>query len=130
MGIICAALLTGVVGFGVVVWYLLNSGGFTPLEGMPSYLGLLFNAVALVAIVKAQFLPRIFPRPSQEAPEGELLAWHSRTTIVGNALREGGAFMALVGVLLTGQQGGGFAVAGLAVLAMIVGWPRAEQLGP
>jgi len=80
LSIICFAIVSGVVIFGGVVWYLLNSGGFTPPEGLPTYLATLFNLVALV------------------------------------------------GVLLTGQQAGGFAMAGLAVVTMAFSWPRGDQL--
>jgi hypothetical protein len=130
LGMICFAILTGVVIFGGVVWYLLDSGAFSPLEGLPPYFATLFNLVAMVAILKAHFLPRFFQRPplAPEAPEEAWLAWHNKTTIVGFALREGAAFIALVGVLLTGRQTGGFAMAGLAVLSMIMAWPRADQL--
>jgi len=121
-------MMTGVALFGGIVWYLVNGGGFTPPEGMPGYLPILFNVVALVAIVKAQFLPRLFSPPPKDASEGSFLAWHQRTTIIGFALREGAGFIALVGVLLTGQQAGGFAMAGLAIVAMAFAWPRAEQL--
>jgi len=128
LSIICFAIVSGVVIFGGVVWYLLNSGGFTPPEGLPTYLATLFNLVALVALVKAHFLPRFFSAPPSDAPEESLLAWHKRNTILGFAIREGAAFIALVGVLLTGQQAGGFAMAGLAVVTMAFSWPRGDQL--
>ena len=95
---------------------------------MPGYLATLFNVVALVAIVKAFFLPRLLSPPPREASEKGLLAWHQRTTIIGFALREGAGFIALVGVMLTGQQAGGFAMAGLAIVAMALAWPREEQI--
>ncbi len=128
LGIICFGILMGVVILGAVVWYLLSSGSFSPPEGLPAYLGLLFNLVALVAILTAFFLPRLFNRPPREADEGETIAWHRTTTIVGFALREGGALIALVGVLLTGEMAGGFTMAGLALVAMVLAWPRADQL--
>lgn len=126
--IICFAILSGVVIFGGVVWYLINGGVFTPPEGLPSYLAILFNLVALVALVKAHFLPRLFPHPGVGASEEERLAWHKRNTIVGFALREGAALIALVGVLLTGQQAGGFAMVGLVLVAMVFAWPKADQI--
>jgi hypothetical protein len=130
LGMICVAILMGVVIFGGAVWYLLDSGSFSPPEGLPSYLSTLFNLVALVAILKAYLLPRFFQRPPEapEAPEEAWLAWHNRTTVVGFALREAAAFIALVGVLITGQKTGGFAMAGLAVLSMILAWPKSEHL--
>jgi hypothetical protein len=84
--------------------------------------------VGLVVLVKALLLPRLFSAPSRGAPEADLLAWHKRNTILGFALREGAAFVALVGVLLTGRMAGGFAVAALALLSMAFAWPRKEQL--
>jgi len=128
LAIICFAIVSGVVIFGGVVWYLVNSGGFTPPEGLPSYVATLFNLVALATLLKAHFLPRLFPAPSSGAPEESRLAWHKRNTILGFAIREGAAFIALVGVLMTGQQAGGFTMAGLAIVAMVFAWPRPDQL--
>ena len=128
LNIICFAVVSGMLIFAGLVWYLVAGGGFTPPEGLPSYLAMVLNLTGLVFLVKAHFLPRISPGPSQGAPEEARIAWHKRNTILGFALREGGAFVALVGVLLTGQMAGGFAVAGLAILAMVFAWPRAEQV--
>ena len=128
LNIFCFAILSGVVIFGGVVWFLLNGGGFTPPDGIPTYFATLFNLVALAALLKAFFLPRLFPPPAPGAPEESRLDWHRKDTLLGFALREGGAFIALVGVLLTGRISGGFAVAGLAILAMAFAWPRVDQL--
>jgi hypothetical protein len=128
LSIICGAILSGVVIFSGVVWYLLNAGGFTPPEGLPGFTGTLANVVALVAILKAALLPRLFPPPGRGAAETDLLAWHRKNTVLGFALREAGGLIALVGVLLTGRQAGGFAMAGLAVVSMALAWPRRDQL--
>jgi hypothetical protein len=128
MGLVCSAILSGVVVFSAVVWYLVNRGGFTSPEGLPNYLATLFNLVAFVALLKAHFLPRLFPPPPAGASEEALLTRHGRNTILGFALREGAGFIALVGVLLTGRQAGGFALAGLAIIAMVFAWPRLDQL--
>jgi hypothetical protein len=127
--IICLAILSGVLIFAGVVWYLLSSGRFPPEElDLPPWIGTLFNVVALVALVKAHLLPRLFTAPGAEAPERAILAWHKRTTIVGFALREAAAVVALVGAMLTGQLTGAFALVGLAIVTMFLGWPRGEQL--
>ena len=128
LGMVCFAILMGVVIFCGVVWYLVNPGGFTPLEGLPSYLPTVLNLVALVLLLKAHLLPRLLPPPGSGADEESRLAWHRRNTILAFALREGAAIIVLVGILLTGQQTGGFAVVGLALVAMILGWPRLSQL--
>lgn len=128
LNIICFAIVAGVLIFAGVVWFLVTGGGFTPLEGLPPYLATVLNLVGLVFLGKAYLLPRLSPPPAPGAPEEARIAWHKRNTILGFALREGGAFVPLVGVLLTGRMAGGYAVAGLAILAMVFGWPRADQV--
>jgi hypothetical protein len=128
LSIICFAILTGVVLFCGVVWYLVNPGGFTPSEGLPSYLATLLNLVALLLLFSAHLLPRLFRAPGSGSSEESHLAWHRGTTIGGFALREGAAIVALVGIIVSGKQVGGFAVAGLAVVTMVFSWPRLSQL--
>jgi hypothetical protein len=128
LGIICFAIITGVVIFWCVVWYLLGTGAFTPPEGLSPFLASFFNLAALLALVVSFLLPRLFSPPPPGAPEEDLLARHKRDTILGFAVREGAAFIALFGVLLTGQAAGGFAMAGLAIVAMAFAWPRMAQL--
>ena len=49
LSIICFAVFSGVVIFTAVVWYLLASGDFPPEDlDFPSWMGSMFNAVALV----------------------------------------------------------------------------------
>jgi hypothetical protein len=127
--IISFAILSGVLIFAGVVWFLLSSGSFPP-EGLdlPPWMGTLLNGVALVVLVKAHFLPKILGAPGPGTPEEALLAWHKRSVIVGFALREAAAFVALVGAMLTGRLPGAIAMVGLAILAMLLAWPRKEQL--
>ncbi len=128
-GIICFAIMSGVIIFSGVVWYLVNQGGFTPSEGLPAYLATVLNLVALVVVLVVHYSSLgLCPPPPEVHRRKPYLAWHRRNTILGFALREGGAFIALVGVLLTGEQVGGFAMAGLALLSMVLAWPRA--VGP
>jgi len=129
LSIVCVAILVGVLVFTGVVWYLLGSGDLPPQDrGLPSWLGPLLNLVGLVALVKAYFLPRLLAAPEPGAPEKTVLAWHKKTTIVGFALREAAAFIALVGALLTGRLTGAVTVVGLALFTMILAWPRAAQI--
>ncbi len=126
----CGAIFAGVGIFAAVVWYLLSSGVMPPQDlDLPPWLGTLLNATALVALVKAQFLPRILSKPGAGAGEEMLLAWHKRTTLVGFALREAAAFIALVGAMLTGQMAGAAMVVGLALFAMILAWPTSDRMG-
>lgn len=126
--IICFAILSGVIVFSGVVWYILSNGSPPPEDlDLPPLKGTLFNVVALG---KASLLPRLMPPPNPGASDEDVLAWHKRNTILGFALREGGAIIALVGAMLTGRLAGTAAVVGLAVLTMVLAWPRQEQLEP
>jgi hypothetical protein len=126
--VICGAILSGVVLFGVVIFVLQSAGTLGPIEQVPSGAGLVLNLAALSVLVVAHFLPRTLPRPAREASLGEALAWHKKTVIVATALREGAALMALVGILLTGSWTPGIGVVGLAVLTILLGWPKEAQI--
>jgi hypothetical protein len=129
LAIICFAIFSGVIVFWAVVWHLLSNGSLPPKDlDLPTWMGTLFNVVALVALVKAHILPRLLPAPGPGASDEEVLAWHKRNTIMGFALREGGAIIALVGAMLTGRLAGTSAVVVLAVLTMVLAWPRQEQM--
>jgi hypothetical protein len=65
MGIVCFAILMGTV----------LVAGYSPSQEFPSYLVLGANLLALVVILKAQFLHRFFPGPGPQAPEEAVLAW-------------------------------------------------------
>lgn len=125
---ICGAILSGVVLFGVVVFVLLRSGAMGSTEQVPDSVGLILNLAGLSVLVVAHFLPRTIPRPAKDASLEAAFAWHKKTVIIATALREGAAFMALVGVLLTGSWPPGIGVAGLAVLTILLGWPREAQI--
>ena len=129
MNIVSFAILLGILIFAGVVWFLLRSGGLPPKNlDLPPWIGPLFNAVALGALLKAHFLPRIFKEPHSGSPEEAVLAWHRKAVILGSALREAAAFSALVGAMLTGRLVGAMAMVGLAVFTMVLAWPREEQL--
>ena len=126
---ICLAFLSGILIYSAVVWFLLASGNAPPedLELSP-WAGMLFNGIALVALVKAHFPPKYLRAPGRDASDEELIAWHKQTTLIGFSLREGAALFALVGAQLTGEVVVAIALVGWAIIAMILAWPRAEQL--
>jgi hypothetical protein len=129
LSIFCSAIFAGVAVFAAVVWYLLDSGSMPPQDlDLPSWMSTLFNVAALVAMLKAHFLPRLFGTPGPGAQEEAWLAWHKKTTMVGFAFRDAGALIALVGAMLTGQLVGAAFMVGLASLTMVLAWPRADQL--
>lgn len=130
LSIVCLAILSGVLVFAGVTWYLLSSGRLPP-DGLTlsPWIGTTFNVLALVLLAKAHLLPRLFSPPAAGMPEGVRLSWHKRNTILGFALREAAALIALVGAMLTGQLTGATLLVGLVILTMILAWPREGQLG-
>jgi hypothetical protein len=128
LNIICAAIVSGIVALGVVVYVLLRSGTLGPDPSVSDLTGMVINLMALAVLVVAQFLPRQLPRPGAGASGAEVFAWHKKTIIIATALREGAAFLALVGILLTGSWSPGIGVVVLAVLLILLGWPRETQL--
>jgi hypothetical protein len=79
-------------------------------------------------LLRSYFPPKHLRAPGRDASDEELIAWHKQTTLVGFSLREGAALFALVGAQLTGKVVGAIAIVGWAIIAMILAWPRAEQL--
>jgi hypothetical protein len=127
--LICFAFLSGVLIYSGVVWFLLTSGSAPPEDlDLAPWTGTLFNGIALVALVRAHFPPKLLRAPGRDASEENLIAWHKNTTLIGFSLREGAALIALVGAQLTGKVVGAIAMVGWAIIAMILAWPRAEQL--
>ena len=129
LSVICAAILSGILLSAGVTWYLRSSGTFGgDTSGGAVNLSTILNLAALMVLVVAHFLPRALAATGPGAPFEEILAAHKRSIIIGMALREGAALMAIVGVLLTGEVTPGMTVAGLAVVLILLGWPRKSQL--
>ena len=129
LNLICLAFLSGILIYSAVVWFLLTSGSAPPEDlDLEPWMGTLFNGIALVALVRAHFPPKLLRAPGRDAPEEDLIAWHKKTTLIGFSLREGAALIALVGAQLTGKVVGATAMVGWAIIAMILAWPRAGQL--
>ncbi|MFC1660143.1 hypothetical protein ACFL3S_01580 [Gemmatimonadota bacterium] len=128
LSILSAAIVSGIVLFGAVVFYLLSSGGLGQGSDVPGSTGLILYLSALSVLVVAHFLPKALETPGRGASLEEVLAWHKKTTLIAMGLREGAAFMALVGIMLTGSWTPGIGVAGLAILTIVLGWPRETQI--
>jgi hypothetical protein len=127
--LICFAFLSGILIYSGVVWFLLTSGSMPPEDlDLAPWMGTLFNGVALVVLVTAHFWPKLLRAPGRDASDEDLIAWHKRTTLSGFSLREGAALIALVGALLTGKVVGAIALVGWAIIAMLLAWPRKEQI--
>jgi hypothetical protein len=129
--IIVAALLAGLATFLGVAFILRQGGAFANrgAGGAPilTYVAVAFGAMLLAA---SWFLPRLIAanmrrglatRPRQGQEEA-LLGVYQTTTIVGAALNEGPAFLALIAYMIEGSPVA-LAVAGLLMGALAARFP-------
>lgn len=132
--IICAALVGSVVIYGAVGWFLLTQGGIAPggiLSEVPivpyilAALGL--GALIFAPIVTSLMLKQGGNQPDPGNPEPALMRYQS-SVIVGFAVRESAAVMGLVATILTGSVIWIVALSTATVAAMLMAWPRRENL--
>lgn len=123
-----AALMGGVVVLGVVVTVLFLSG-FGPVS--PGIEGLLLpvtTGYVLLSLVVAPLLESVLKRVPADADRAQAMARFSNAVIVGMALREGAALVAVVGALLTGDLAWGLGLAAVVLLAMTLALPSKSKL--
>lgn len=126
--VVCVALMGGVVVLGAVVTVLLASG-FEPLA--PGIKGLLLPVTAgyvLLSLVAAPLLESALRKVPASADRAEALGRFSTAVIVGMALREGAALLAVVAGLLTGDLAWGLGLAAVVLLAMVLALPSDRKL--
>jgi hypothetical protein len=129
LSLIWFAIVGGIILFAAVVGYLMGEAILPPKDAeFPPWTSLLLNGVALVFLVKAQLLPRLFGVPGEGASEEEWITWHKKTSILGYALREAAALIVIVSWMLTGEKIAAIFMVGLALMAMVFAIPRADQL--
>jgi F0F1-type ATP synthase membrane subunit c/vacuolar-type H+-ATPase subunit K len=126
--LVCVALMAGVVVLGVVVAALLL-GGLEPLA--PGLEGLLLpvtGGYALLSLVAAPLLESALRRVPAGADRAQAMGRFSTAVIVGMALREGAALLAVVAALLTGDLAWGLGLATVVLLAMALALPTDRKL--
>jgi hypothetical protein len=126
--IVCAALMGGVVVLGVVV-AVLSSSGFEPVA--PGIEGLLLPVTAgyvLLSLVVAPLLESALKKVPAGADRAEATVRFGNAVIVGMALREGAALLAVVVALLTGDLAWGLGLAAVVLLAMMLALPSERKL--
>jgi hypothetical protein len=135
LNVVCGGLVVSVAALAMVAWFMASGPGALGLVGPPLpdalvYLGVAVDVGMLLAapIVHRKLLERaaVTVRADEQldtAVEGFRLA-----TLLAFILREGAAIVGLMLTLLTNQPAWCYALGALAVVAMIWGWPRQEQL--
>jgi hypothetical protein len=128
----CGSMLLGVVALNVVVLLLpwMRPGRPAALPNV-AFTALLVTAVVL--LVAAPVVMRaIYKRADAEGFEGDrdrALAAYAASTLAAFRLR---AFAALIGfglAVATGNRGWSWGLGGVAVIAMLLAWPRRGEVG-
>jgi len=128
--LVCAAIVVSVPIYVAVAWVLASTGSSASVGGeLP---GILFWVLAVVAVAQlliAQVVWGVMVRSASRKPAAvERLAAYRTATVVAFALRESTALIGLVLTLLGGDQRWCLGLSALAVVAMLLSWPRRADM--
>jgi hypothetical protein len=132
LNVVCAAMVASVAVYAVVAWFL-GSGSAVAGPELPSAFGWFGVVVAVALLVAAPIVQRrnlLGTARGQRPEESTIAALESFRlgTLLAFILREGAAIVGLMLTLLTGEPTWCYALGALAIVAMIWGWPRREDL--
>lgn len=127
--LISAAILLAIPMYVVVALTMAADRGPVSTEsGLPGILPWVLTSVAVALLLIAQVVRRSLVRAAAGKPTpADRLAGYRTATVVAFALREGAALVGLVLTLLTGDIRWCLGLSALAVLAMLLGWPRSAE---
>lgn len=135
LNVVCGALVASVAAFAMVAWFVASGPGARGLVGppLPDAVAFLGVAVGVGLLLAAPIVHRKMLEPAamamrQAEQVDAALESFRLATMLAFILREGAAIVGLMLTLLTNQPMWCYALAALAVVAMIWGWPREEQL--
>jgi len=135
VNVVCAAMVTSVVVLAAVAWFVASGPGAFGIVGPPLppalvYAGAAVGVALLVAapIVHRKMLERAAVSLRSSERTDTTLESFRLATMLAFLLREGAAIVGLMLTLLTNEPGWCYALGALALVAMIWGWPRREQL--
>jgi hypothetical protein len=135
LNVVCVALVLSVGALVVVAWFVASGPGAMgqvgpPLPAALAYagfavgLGLLFAA----PVIHRRMLARAASGARAEERTDTALESYRLATLLAFILREGAAIVGLMLTLLTNEPMWSYVLSALAIVAMIWGWPRQEQV--
>jgi len=136
LNIVCGALVVGVAAFAMVAWFI-SSGGpgeqtslGPPLPRAVAFFGLFVGIALLLAapVIHKKTLERVVAHQRPDERVTTVLESFRLATLISFILREGAAIVGLMLTLLTNEPMWCYVLCAAAVVGMIWGWPRAEQL--
>jgi hypothetical protein len=135
LNVVCVALLLSVGVFAMVAWFVASGPGASEQVGPPvpdalAYAGVLVGIGLLVAapFVQRKILERAAVTVRADERTVTALESYRLATLLAFILREGAAIVGLMLALLTGEGMWCYVLSAMALVAMIWGWPRQEQL--
>ena len=135
LNVVCTGMVASVVALAAVAWFVAAGPGALgqvgpPLPQVLVYLGAAVGVALLFAapVVHRKMLERGTLAVRSAERTDTVLENFRLATLLAFLLREGAAIVGLMLTLLTNEPGWCYALGALAVVAMIWGWPRPEQL--
>jgi hypothetical protein len=131
--LVCAALAGSLVLYAGITWYLLEQVGLQPVwNTMPLLVPGVVGLVALGPLCAAPYVSRLLlaqaPSAASTADPQAAFQVVMRATIVAFAMREAVGVLGFVLALVSGELIWCVALSGVALLAMLLGWPRRDQM--
>jgi hypothetical protein len=135
LNVVCVGMVASVLVLAVVAWFVAAGPGALgvvgpPLPGVLVYLGAAVGVALLLAapVVHRKMLERATVAVRSTERAHTVLESFRLATLLAFLLREGAAIVGLMLTLLTNEPSWCYGLGALAVVAMIWGWPRRDQL--
>ena len=135
LNVVCIAMVLSVGALVVVSWFVASGPGAMgqvgpPLPAALAYVGFAVGLGLLVAapVVHRKMLARAATTGRAEERTDTTLESFRLATLLAFILREGAAIVGLMLTLLTSEPMWCYVLSALAIVAMIWGWPRQEQV--
>lgn len=126
--IICGALAAATAAYAGMGWFLVTNGSFElPRLAKPGGLALILSVAAVLLLLAAPLAQRLLAQDRDSRRRSMPVVpfeTYRQAIIVAFALREGAAIIGLVITLLTRDVRWALALGAVAVLAMLLGWPK------
>ena len=130
--VICFAFIVSLVIYAGLAWTLVEVVGFDAVVDLDPTLTAAIAMVALGTLPAAEMLSRMLKAKAgllgRDAGAEATLRAYSQAVIVGFALRESCGIIGLVLSLLTGSMLWAVTLSAVALVAMVVAWPRSHAM--
>ena len=134
LNVVCVGMIFSVVLYAFVAWFVTSGSGAIVGPQVPSGLAWMGALVAVALLVAAPIVQRRAREGTavQSADPAErqasALEAYRLGTLLAFLLRDGAAIVGLMLTIVTGEPAWTWALGAVAVVAMISGWPRREDL--